>query len=656
MKKIISLLSLLILCAGLNVQAQSQESTYDPHKAFNPQFMADGGNLFRSADGTPGSHYWQNEADYAIEAELDTAASTLSGNVTITYTNNSPNELKQLWLQLVQNSNRADSKARAVYSGRVGEESGENGFHLHKVRIKLNGEWREADYVVSGTRLQIRMPEVLKANGADIQVAIDYDYELPKSGRGSYMDTDNGAIYEVSYWYPRMCVYDDLRGWNTLPFLGAGEFYLDYGTIDYKVTLPEGMLMAGSGELMNPEQTLTETQQKRLEKARNSEEAVMIRKKEELDQPATAKGKNGKLTWHYRMEQTRDVAWAASEAFMWDAAIAKYESGNKTLAMSYYPPESAGEEAWGRATNYLKRSLEIFSDHWFEYPYPVAVSVGGPTGGMEYPGITFDSWKAKGYTLFLLVAHEIGHNWYPMVVGSSERLNAWMDEGFNTFIDIYAHEEYNNGEYAPKRDGEYAPDGGNPAEEIVPFITQEDALPIMSKADAINREYYHPLQYFKPAFGLVLLREVVLGPEKFDYAFRQYTHDWAYKHPSPKDFFRSINNYSGESLNWFWRGWFINNWQLDQAVTEVGYKDGNPENGATITLKNMKKMPMPVLLKVTLADGSTQNYKLPVEIWQQDETYIFHPQTSQKIDKVVLDADHQLPDVDRANNSWNANK
>jgi hypothetical protein len=651
MKKFISLASLFLLFLG--VTSQAQQSNYNPHEAFSPLFMADGGNLFRSADGTPGPEYWQNEADYEIEAELDTASKVLSGNVRITYTNNSPNDLQQLWLELVHNSRKAGSRAAKV-RGNLQEGNGKKGFDLHDVRVKVDGKWQKANYKILGTRMQIRLSEALQANGADIQINISYEYLLPERGRGGYLSTKNGTIYEVSYWYPRMHVYDDLRGWNTRPFLGAGEFYLDYGTIDYKVTLPEGMLMAGSGELMNPEETLTKEQQQRLKKARQSEETVMIRSEDELNKPATAKGVNGKLTWHYRMERTRDVAWAASKAFMWDAATAEYESGKKTLAMSYYPVESAGEEAWGRATEYLKRSLEIFSDKWFEYPYPAAVNVGGPTGGMEYPGITFDSWKAKGYTLFLLVAHEIGHNWYPMIVGSDESRNPWMDEGFNTFIDIYAHEEFNNGEYAPKRDGEYAPGGGNPAEEIIPVITQDEARPMLSRSDALKSDYYHPLEYFKPALGLVLLREVILEPEQFDYAFRQYTHDWAYKHPGAKDFFRAINNYTGEDLSWFWKGWFINNWKLDQAVNDVTYKDDNPSDGAKITLTNTEQMVMPVFVSITTADGNTKQHKLPVEVWMKDETFTFSVPTTQKIIKVELDAERQLPDINRENNIWSA--
>ena len=632
------------------VYGQTKKSTYDPHAAFAPDFITDGGNLFRSADGTPGKRYWQNEADYTVKARLDTTSKKLSGDVKIHYVNNSPNGLDQLWLQLVHNSERSDSRSNAVRGYRR-PSSGKKGFHLHKVRIKINGKWQSADYVVAGTRMQIRLPKTLKGGGNAINIDINYDYPLPKHGRSGYVHTQNGTIYDISYWYPRMCVYDDLRGWNTLPFLGEGEFYLDYGTIDYKITLPQGMLVAGSGKLMNPGETLTEKERKQLEKARHSSKTVMIRSKNDLDKPATAQGKNGMLTWHFHMKNTRDVAWAASKAFMWDAARATYKKGH-TLAESVYPVESAGQKAWGRATQYLQHALEYFSNQWMAYPYSSAINVGGPTGGMEYPGITFDSWKATGYEMFLLATHEIGHNWFPMMVGSNERRNAWMDEGFNTFIDVYAHKDFNHGEYAPKRDHEYAPQGGNPADDIVPFITQKGAKPILSLADAFKSKNLHPTEYFKTAFGLVLLREVILGHKRFDYAFRHYMHAWKFKHPGAKDFFRAMNNFSGEKLNWFWRGWFIHDWKLDQAVTGVSYINGNPKNGAKIMLKNMDKMVMPVLMTIKTVQGKTRHVKLPVQIWMKGATYIFHTNTSQKIARVVLDAKHKLPDVNRANNSW----
>ncbi|UII25015.1 M1 family metallopeptidase [Fulvivirga maritima] len=646
MKKIYLLIALF--CFNMLAFAQ-EKSTYDYHEAFSPSFYTTGGNLFRSADGRPGAEYWQNSADYNIDAKFDPATQRLSGIVTIDYTNESPNSLDQLWLQLVHNGNKKDSRGAAM-RGSFAEDDGSNGFTIKKVEIQQGTSWEEADFRVIGTRMHIRLKDATKAQGGNIKIRIDYDFLLAERGRSGYMDSENGQIFEVAYWYPRMCVYDDLRGWNTLPFLGSGEFYLDYGDIDYTVALPEGYLMAGSGELMNPEETLTKSELKQYEKAKTSDETVMIRSEKDLKKSATQKGKDGWVTWHYTMKNTRDVAWAASKAFMWDAVRANLPDGQTSLAMSYYPVESAGDKAWGRASEFLKRSLEIFSEKWFVYPYPAAINVGGPVGGMEYPGITFDSYKATEYTLFLLVSHEIGHNWFPMIVGTNERRDAWMDEGFNTFIDIYAHEDYNNGEFSPKRDGEYAPGGGNPTDEIIPIITKEGAQPVMSKADALTRADVHPLEYFKSAYGLVLLREVILTHDQFDYAFQKYTHEWAYKHPSPEDFFRIMNSYTGEELNWLWKGWFIENWKLDQELIKVD----NSKEQKEITIKNNEKMPMPVLLKVTLAGGEVKNYHLPVEVWMQGDTYVFKEEYGKNIIKVELDAEKQLPDVNRDNNTWSA--
>jgi len=274
---------------------------------------------------------------------------------------------------------------------------------------------------------------------------------------------------------------------------------------------------------------------------------------------------------------------------------------------------------------------------------------------MEFPGLTFDGWKAKNKSLWDLLAHEIDHTWFPMVVGSDERRNAWMDEGFNTFIDIYASQEFNHGEYAPKRDGEYAPNGGNPAQEIVPVMTNSDLTPIMSLADSFRSgRNLHLVEYFKTAFGLVLLREVILGRNRFDYAFRRYISEWAFKHPTPWDFFRAMDNGAGEDLSWFWRGWFEHNWQLDQAVKDVSYVSGDPKRGARITIANLRRLPMPVLAEITEANGWRQRVRLPVQAWEGGATYTFQVDTANRLASVVLDPDHVLPDIDRSNNVWNA--
>jgi hypothetical protein len=348
------------------------------------------------------------------------------------------------------------------------------------------------------------------------------------------------------------------------------------------------------------------------------------------------------------MNNTRDVAFGASAAFIWDGARVNLPDGKKCVAMSVYPVESDGNDAWGRSTEYLKASIEYFSKTWFVYPYPTAINEAGIAAGMEYPGILFDGMNDKGKELYWVTAHEIGHNWFPMIVGSNERSSAWMDEGFNTFIDIYASDAFNQGEYAPKRDSEYAPGGGNPADEIVPWLSDPKAPSMMMAADAIPETYRHPITYFKPAFGLYLLRENILGHDRFDYAFKKYIKNWAFKHPAPEDFFRTMDNESGEDLSWFWRGWFQNNWSLDQAVQQVTVSG----NKVQIAIANLDKMVMPVVVLITFNNGTTQRIQLPVETWLQHTVYTLSVPVTAAITSVTIDPDHQLPDANRQNNVW----
>jgi hypothetical protein len=356
------------------------------------------------------------------------------------------------------------------------------------------------------------------------------------------------------------------------------------------------------------------------------------------------------LTWRFKMNNTRDVAFGASAAYIWDAARVNLPNGKKCMAMSVYPVESNGNDAWGRSTEYLKASIEHFSDTWFVYPYPTAINEAGLAGGMEYPGILFDGINDKGKELYWVTAHEIGHNWFPMIVGSNERSSAWMDEGFNTFIDVYASDAFNKGEYAPKRDSEFAPGGGNPADEIVPWLSDPKAPSMMMAADAIPEKYRHPISYFKPAFGLCLLREYILGKDRFDYAFKRYINNWAFKHTSPEDFFHTMDNESGEDLTWFWREWFCNNWSLDQAIQQVTISD----NMAKITIANLDKMVMPAVINITFNNGTTQRVQLPVETWFQHTTYTLSVPVTTAIKTITLDPDHMLPDANRQNNEWKA--
>ncbi|MCJ8209883.1 M1 family metallopeptidase [Mucilaginibacter sp. RS28] len=609
------------------------------------------GNEVHAANGNPGAKHWQNRADYQLKVAIDTASNELTGTAVITYTNNSPDELSYLWLQLDQNTYKSDARSN-YFKGDVPKQH-TTGYQFVSVETVADKDKpTKANYIVTDTRMQIRLAKPLAANGGKINILVTYKYTIPGEfgGRTDYFKTKNGKIYEVAQWYPRMCVYDDAQGWDTLPFLGSGEFYLEYGDFDYEVTVPANMLVAGSGELVNPKEVLTAVQMARLEEARNSDKTVMIRSASEINNPASRPTAKGTLTWHFKMANTRDVAFGASAAYIWDAARVNLPNGKKSLAMSVYPVESAGDNAWNRATEYLKGSIEHFSKKWFPYPYPTAINEAGVAGGMEYPGIVFDGINDKGKELFWVTAHEIGHNWFPMIVGSNERRYGWMDEGFNTFIDIYASDAFNKGEYAPKRDDEYAPGGTNPADEIAKIISDPKAPVIMTTPDATPEKYRHPITYFKPAFGLVLLREQILGKERFDYAFRNYTKEWAFKHPQPEDFFRSMENAAGEDLSWFWRGWYFNNYAYDAAVTNVHYNDKDVKKGISVTVVNKDLMAFPMNLEVKYKDGGELRMHLPVETWLQNQRITFTIPTTRAVDFVKLDPDNALPDYNRTNN------
>ncbi|MDR6641483.1 hypothetical protein J2X57_000677 [Luteibacter sp. 1214] len=621
-------------------------ATFDPREAFAPFDYPQPATAYRSGSGMPGPLFWQNRADYDLSATLDPVRNTLVGKATIHYTNNSPDALDVLWLQM--DENRFTREARGNFTGgrQPADKQHTDGYRIASVSVEQGGRTAQATYVVSDTRMQIRLPEAVSAKGGKVSVTIEYSYDLPGDfgGRTGFAPSKNGNIYEMAQWYPRMCVYDDQRGWDTAPYLNS-EFYLEYGDFNYAITVPSDMIVAGSGELVNPDDVLTAAQRDRLAKARESDKTVMIRTPAEVTDPASRPKKGGTLTWKFQMKNTRDVAFGASTSYVWDAARINLPEGKKALAMSVYPVESVGDAQWGRSTEYLKASVEHFSTKWYPYPYPVAINeAGDAASGMEYPGIVFDPMKASPKDLHMVTAHEIGHTWFPMIVGSDERRNAWMDEGFNTFIDVYEADAFNRGEFAPKRDSEYSPKGGNPVDEILPLLADPEAPNLLIGADMVKEKYRHQATYFKAALGLVLLREQIVGPERFDPAFRKYITTWAYKHPTPSDFFRLMESETGEDLGWFWRGWYANNWQLDLAVTKV--------DGAKVTIANLDRLVMPATLRVTFEDKTTRDIRIPVETWQQHTAFDVTVPGQKKIVGAVIDPDHTLPDRDRSNNVW----
>jgi hypothetical protein len=645
-KSVLSFLGLFILI-GLFAQ-----SKYDNKEAFNPQFYPYPGNDFRSASGEPGPRYWQNRADYKINCILDTTRHGVNGDVEISYTNNSPDNLKFLWLQLDQNIYRKDSRASATTTesgGRWANTKFTDGDVIKSITVEQNGKTFTPKYNVSDTRMQVWLAEALKSAGGKIKLSIKFEFIVPEYGsdRMGRLKTKNGWIYEVAQWFPRMAVYDDIQGWNTLPYLGQGEFYLEYGDIDYSVTAPSNLILVGSGELQNPQECYTAEQMKRWASAKTSDKTVMIRSDKEVTQknsrPSTANS-----TWKFKIQNTRDVAWAASRAFVQDAAKINLPSGKKSIAISVYPAESISKNGWNRSTEFTKASIEHYSKKWFEFPYPAATNVAGIVGGMEYPGIVFCGSEASGSGLWGVTDHEFGHTWFPMIVGSNERKYAWMDEGFNTYINDGSTEAFNDGEFKE------ASFFGEPnSEGMVKFTFGDKMDGLYNIPDAIGQGINLGIAaYSKPAQMLTALRDAVLGKERFEAAFREYITRWAFKHPTPWDFFHTMENVSGEDLGWFWRAWVLNSWKLDQSVKNVNYKDGKPENGAEITIENLEKMPMPVTILIKETNGKEQRIELPVEIWQRGKEWKFGVPTTSEITEVILDPDNKLPEWNRANNTW----
>ena len=654
MIKAISRWALLAATCSLGfLQTQAQQQTtkstsYNQHEVFDPQFLSAPSTPYRSADGAPGLAYWQNKVDYEIHATLNEADTSLTGKVNIHYQNNSPDSLRYLWLHLDQNLFDPNSRGAATtpISGDRFDVKGytKGGYHIETVSVTYKGKTYQVKPVITDARMQLRLPITIAPKGDDIQVEVKYNFSIPHYGadRMGRLDTKNGIVYELAQWYPRMCVYDDVRGWNTLPYMGLGEFYLEFGDFDYYVTVPSTMIVAGSGILQNPEEVLTKTQLQRLKKAETSDSTVTIISEDEVGSSQSRPTAKGNLTWHFKMNNTRDIAWSASKAFIWDAARVNYPSGKKGLASAVYPVESKGVHMYGRAAQYLKQSIEFYSKHYFEYPWENATAVAGVALGMEYPGIVFCMYNIKDGMLFHDVTHEIGHNWFPMIVATNERRFMWMDEGMNTFINSFAAGWFNHGEYGDTTNNDIMQ---------VAQVLKAGTSPLITAPESMGLRDYGEY-YFKTAAGLKILRNVVLGPDRFDYAFKDYIKNWAFKHPQPEDFFRSMNNAAGEDLNWFWKQWVYTTWHLDQAISEVRQASTDLKDGCLITVVNKAQMAMPVIVQVTEQNGHVTDLTLPVEVWQRGATWTFKVPTTSAVTKVELDPKHDLPDGDLTNNVW----
>lgn len=621
---------------------------YDYSEAFAGSIYTQSGNAYRSVSGKPGHAYWQNRADYKIQVSLNEKLKTITGSEIITYTNNSPDDLEFIWLQLDQNLYKKNSRGLAIVP-LGGSRSGvkgqifDGGYKIKSAKLLSdNGKEMELNCMIDDTRMQLLLPEALKSK-AKLKLKVEFSFIIPEYGsdRMGILETTNGSIFSLGQWYPRLCVYDDISGWNTIPYTGPAEFYLEYGNFDIAITVPANHMVACSGQLVNPDKVFTPDQLKLWNEAAESEKTVMIRS--ERDARNAIKPTEETRTWEFRMENSRDVAWASSSAFMIDAARINLPDGKVALAVSAYPAESSGKFAWGRSTQYIKASVEYYSAKLMEYPYPVALNVASNVGGMEYPGIVFCSSKARTSALWAVTDHEFGHTWFPMIVGSNERLYPWMDEGLNTFINEFSATSFNGAEYDK---------GPQNRRKWISLITDSSFEPVVNSADNIKEKNITYLSYYKPAIALFMLRDYVLGPERFDRAFKLYVDRWAYKHPTPDDFFRTIENSSGENLNWFWRGWFLNNWELDQGITGVSYVKNDPAKGILITVVNLNKMVMPAVVEITTKSGTVSRVQLPVEIWQRDASWTFQYPSTEEIATVKVDPDEAYPDINTDNNTW----
>jgi hypothetical protein len=636
-------------CLLIFIQLATAQSLYNHREAFHPIFYPYPGNEYRSASGEPGPKYWQNSADYFIDATLNTQTHSVAGKVKIHYTNNSPDELSFIWLQLDQNIYQKDSRGSATTTtlgGRWANTEYTEGYVIKEVALATNGVTSPVvDTIISDTRMQILLSQPLK-KGASVDILIQYQFTIPEYGtdRMGRLKQNAGWIYEVAQWYPRVCVYDDILGWNTNPYLGAGEFYLEYGNVEYNITAPSNMIVVGSGDLKNPNDCYTKEQMERWKQAEASDKAIFIRKPEEVGK-SSSRPNAASITWKFKCEKTRDVAWAASEAFILDAARINLPSGKKSMAVSAYPKESADQASgndWRRSTEYVKASVEFYSSYLFEYPYPVATNVAGVVGGMEYPGIVFCSAEAKGGSLWGVTDHEFGHTWFPMIVGSNERKYAWMDEGFNTFINSLSSDNFNNGEYKESHS----------MSGMSAWIFSDKMDGLLNPPDIIQQSNLGAAAYYKPGYMLQVLREAVLGKKRFDMAMKEYVRRWAFKHPTPWDFFHTIENVSGEDLSWFWRGWVLNNWKFDVAIKDVSFEKNKSGSVATISIQLNEKMPLPVKVRITDKENNVQDFMLPVEVWQRGDTWFFPVSVKAEPKTVVVDPDENLPDIKRENNEW----
>lgn len=685
-------------------------------------------NTYRTGSGAPGPSYWQQKADYEIDVEINDNNQLLTGREKITYFNNSPDVLKYLWVQLDQNVRARDSNTpltrtmnlpqsdsvvgRMLQRG-LGDDDYDGGFKIAAVK---DGNGKALPYTINKTMMRIDIPKPMKT-GDTFTFTINWSYNINDrmlvGGRGGYeyFPEDGNYSYTIAQWYPRMAVYDDVNGWQNKQFLGAGEFALTFGDFKVNITVPSDHIVGATGTLKNPKEVLTATQIQRFESAKNSfEKPVMIVTEEEATEKEKTKSQN-KSTWTFHAENVRDFAFASSRKYIWDAQAVDI-NGKKPLAMSFYPKE--GNPLWElESTKAVVNTLITYSKYTIDYPYPVAISVHAASIGMEYPMICFNFGRPEEdgtytdrlkYGMIGVIIHEVGHNFFPMIINSDERQWTWMDEGLNTFVQYRTEQErYKN---FPSRRG--------PAKNIVPYMKGDKSFirPIMTNSEQVLQ--FGNNAYAKPATALSILRETIMGPELFDYAFKEYAKRWAFKHPTPADLFRTMEDASAVDLDWFWRGWFYSTDNVDVEVDNVKWfkikneqrglenkiadakitkSDGAEEakkadfsggfeeivltdmdprfygefknrvddnairqryadkNFYELTFKNNGGLVTPLIVEWTFKDGTKEIEKIPAEIWRKNENEVKKVFVKAKeVTNIVLDPNLETADTNVENN------
>ena len=595
-----------------------------------------GPNQYRTADGRPGPDYWQQRADYTIAATLDTARRSVTGSVAIRYTNNSPDTLRFVWLQMEQNLYRPGSRGSVINpaDSRWGARNFQGGFTVTKLTV----DDRAHDSHVDDTMMRIDLDRAIPPKGGTATIEIDFSFRVPDHG-SDRMGRDS-TLYELAQWYPRMAVYDDVRGWNTEPYLGQGEFYLEYGDFDFAITVPAGYTVAATGMLQNASEVLTAAQRERLGRAATSTTVVpIITAAESAPRPTP-----GTKTWRFRAQNVRDVAWAAAPDMRWDAVSTGPIPGNAkgVLCQAYYVWPRGGR-GWENAAENTQWSIRTYSSLFLPYPYPQATSVAGPVGGMEYPMFVMVHTDEEPQGAFRTIDHEHGHEWFPMIVGSNERRYAWMDEGLNTYINAFSNELRTPQTSAWTRMITNWRD----------IQSRGIAAPLMTPPDRVDRAALGAIGYRKPAAVLLVLRNHVVGRESFDRAIREYTRRWAFKHPTPADFFRTVENVTGTELAWFWRAFFYGNDVLDLGIDNVTNESEGGQTTASVIVRRHTSIPFPIAMRLRLADGSMQDVAVPVDIWGGGESRVT-AQLAVRANVVGarLWPDGTVPDWDEANDVW----